>query len=142
MENNKSNQQYYYKQKRLNREQQQLGDFSLPHSLYDYENAKIVHEFLVDFLKENDTELFINPDTQDKLFSREYKYARQQQAFKDALFFIHHDNDRLNKWFSYDRKESNFRKLYECLKNKGFYVDFFEDGKVSGVFKGFGKSRI
>jgi|LauGreDrversion4_2_1035121.scaffolds.fasta_scaffold09469_1 hypothetical protein len=142
MENNKSNQQYYYKQKRLNKEQQQLGDFSLPHSLYDYENAKIVHECLVDFLKENDAELFINPDTQDKLFSREYKYARQQYAFKDALFFIHHNNDRLNKWFSYNIKESNFKKLYKSLKIKGFYVDVFEDGNVSGIFKGFGKSRI
>ncbi len=138
MENTQVNSQYYYKQKKLNREQQQLGDFSLPHSLYDYENAKIAHTYLIEFLKENDPELFINPDTQDKLFSREYKYARQQNSFKDTLFFIHYNNPRLNKWFSYDMKDKNFKKLYQFLKDKGFYVDFFEEGIVGGIFKGFG----
>jgi hypothetical protein len=130
--------QYFYKQKRLNKEQQQLGDFSLPHSLYDYENSKKVHEVLIDFLKENDPDLFINPDTNDKLFSREYKYARQQPAFKNTLFFIHHNNNKLSKWLSYNSKEENFKKLYQRLKDHGFYIDIFENGIVSGVFMGFG----
>ncbi len=135
-------QNYVYKHKHLNKEQQQLGDFSLPHSLYNYDDGKRAHEVLIQFLKLHDPDLFINPDTQDKLFSREYKYARQQNSFKDALFFIHHNNDRLKKWFSYDRTEENFKTLYQFLKDRGFYVDIFEKGIVSGVFKGFGVIKI
>jgi hypothetical protein len=130
----------YYKTKYLNKEQQELGDLSLPASLYDYETSKKAHQALIQFLKEHDPALFNSINQNDKMLSREYKHARQREYYNQALFFIHH-NDRLKKWFSYDRQEENFNKLYCYLKDRGFYVDVFEKG-VSGMFRGFGVVKI
>lgn len=130
----------YYKTKYLNKEQQELGDLSLPASLYDYETSKKAHQILIQFLKENDPALFNSINQNDKMLSREYKHARQREYYDQALFFIHH-NDRLKKWFSYNRQEENFNKLYCYLKDRGFYVDIFEKG-VSGMFRGFGVVKI
>ena len=136
----KNKQHNYFKSKSLNKEQQELGDLSLPHSLYDYETSKKIHTCLIEFFKEHDPTLFQNLSQNDKMLSREYKTARQSDYYNQALFFIHH-NDRLKKWFSYDRRDENFNKLYCYLRDRGFYVDLFEKG-VSGMFRGFGVVKI
>lgn len=133
------NKNFQYKTTHLNKEQQELGDFSIPHFLQNYDYSKKAHRILIEFLKKEDPNIF-KLVKNDKLFSREYKYARQRSAFDNALFFIHHSDERLSKWFSYDRKEENFKKLYDHLKDWGFFVDFFEDG-VSAVFIGFGVKK-
>lgn len=126
---------FYNKTARLSKEQLDLGDFSLPKNLNNFEYAKLAHESLISFFKENDIESF-NLRKNEKLFSKEYKYARDHDYFDGALFFIHHD-DRLNKWLSHDRKEEKFKKIYVYLKDKGFYLDKFEND-VSCIFISFG----
>jgi hypothetical protein len=133
------NNNFQYKTRYLNKEQQALGDFSIPHFLQQQDYCKKAHHALIEFLKLEDPTIF-NTIKNDKLFSREYKYARQRDAFSHALFFIHHSDERLSKWFSYDRKEENFKKLYNHLRDWGFFVDFFENG-VSAVFIGFGVKK-
>jgi len=131
----KQTNKFYTRTPRLSKEQLDLGDFSLPKNLNNFEYAKLAHESLISFLKENDNDS-LTLRNNEKVFSKEYKYARDQRYFDGALFFIHHD-DRLNKWLSHDRKEEKFKKIYTYLKNKGFYLDKFENG-VSCIFISFG----
>lgn len=122
--------------KNLDKEQLSLGDYSIPRSLNECKYSISAHKAFILFLKENENELLIQ-NTNNKVFSREYLDFRKKELYDDALFFIHHENNILNKYFSYDFKDENFNKLYKHMKKYGFYVNFIEY-KTSGMFRGFG----
>jgi len=122
--------------KNLNKEQLSLGDYSIPRSLNECKYSISAHKVIILFLKENESDLLFK-DTNDKVFSREYLDFRKKELYDDALFFIHHENKTLNKYFSYDFHDEYFIKLYKHMKKYGFYVNFIEN-KTSGIFRGFG----
>ncbi len=122
----------------LTKEQLQLGDFSIPRNLND-DNAKKAHQVFINFLKEREPDIFLNVKN-DKVFSRECANAFDFESFDNALFFIHHYDERLNRWFSYDRSEDRFRDLFNYLRDWGFYVDMLEDN-ISAIFLGFGVKK-
>ena len=111
------------------------NDFNIPKKLSN--DANKAWEVLIEFLNENDNEL-LNESKNEKLFSREFKDLKDDKYFKNSLFFIHHNDydNRLKKWFSYNHKDENFKKLYNFLKERKYYVDKFNKN-VSGIFIGF-----